>query len=429
MNNLFRDIEFLVKSFPELQELSIYDCEKVVNPVVSHPTLKVLFLMFFNIFSQELTIFNDDALVSPSINCPKLEKYSLTWSDDGKPEAFCQMFKNILNFQGILDFEKGFLTSNDIESIILHCKNASDIRISDEIELKELNIHHDTASELSVTSKTLKTLSLRLPNLKKVSLDGANNKFKLSERVCLSVYECPSVESVSFGYVDISDKFMSELATFCPKIDDLYVDNATLTKFSANFASMNKMFLSECKSLTEITMDAPVLTDLMISDCPKLKANMLSGVSAPKLEKLDISGTPHGISDELFKAISDKFPTLTRLDLCGGTSLKASDHSHLQLPNLTELYLSENPIDDTSLSTLLQHLPALTKLDCTECQKVVSVTLDTTSLTDLSFSSCENLVSVNGHCPNLKVLEFSDCEKIQEKTFGTDLNPKTLTFE
>ncbi|KAI1293603.1 Lysine-specific demethylase 2B [Halotydeus destructor] len=165
------------------------------------------------------------------------------------------------------------------------------------------------------------------------------------------------------------------------------------------------------RQLSWLIARVPRLQSLSLSGCSATATGAINSCNCPLLRKLDLSWV-ESLNDELIRELSSS-PNDSRPGL---------NDSKTRLRLLSEINLSNTDITDTSLRLISHHLPQLTNINLSGCQRVTDMgiailgTARSAKLTQLNVSSCSNISDTSldslKRCHNLTLIDLRNCSQV-----------------
>lgn len=175
--------------------------------------------------------------------------------------------------------------------------------------------------------------------------------------------------------------------------------------------------VSQNTALEELVIFDSQLTDLDVSNCPKLKTlkcthTQLTSLDVSKntalesllIYKTQISELNLGKNNSL-KTLSARDTLISELDVSNCPNLVWLSCENT---NITALDVSKN----TALEQLMVSNTLISELDVRNCSKLLHIFCHNTNLTSLDLSKCKNLKSVNCDNNNIEVLNLKNNHKL-----------------
>ncbi|AES69095.1 NB-ARC domain disease resistance protein, putative [Medicago truncatula] len=266
----------------------------------------------------------------------------------------------------------------------------------------------------------------------------------------LSIYDCEGIKIIdedfygnnstivpfkSLQYLRFQDMVNWEewICVRFPLLKELYIKNCPKLKSTLpqHLSSLQKLKISDCNELEELLClgEFPLLKEISISFCPELKRALHQHL--PSLQKLEIRNCNK--LEELL--CLGEFPLLKEISIRNCPELKRALPQHL--PSLQKLdvfdcneleellCLGEFPLlKEISIRNcpelkraLHQHLPSLQKLEIRNCNKLEELLClgEFPLLKEISIRNCPELKrALHQHLPSLQNLEIRNCNKLEE---------------
>ncbi|KAG7942102.1 hypothetical protein I3843_16G082500 [Carya illinoinensis] len=199
--------------------------------------------------------------------------------------------------------------------------------------------------------------------------------------------------------------------------------------------TLKKLHIRECKSMRNLVEDddkdtnnkgscssgiTSLLEDLYVGNCPSLEFLTSSGELPTTLQCLRITNCPklESVAKTLFDWGLDNFTSLNELRIGGCQHLVS--FPEMTLPaSLTNLYISELSNLECLSSEGLRKLTSLKRLSISLCENLACFPKDglPSPLLELCISNCQKLRSFpkNGLPPSLQKLEINKCPLLEER--------------
>lgn len=239
------------------------------------------------------------------------------------------------------------------------------------------------------------------------------------------------LEKLSIYKGSLSDSFFTSLASDCPVLYHLTVNDSVLGSVGAQevlirHRSLCELRVTECRvmrigircprleqlylkqtNMASAILHCPCLLSLDVSSCMKLSdaGVRLAAASCRMLLDLNLSQCSY-VSDETLREIGLACSNLQVLDasFCPNISLQG-----VRMPVLRELMLNScEGINSSSMAALSQCF-RLEALSLEACALLTAVTLNLPRLHKISLGHCNKLVELTLKCPALVQIDVTDC--------------------
>ncbi|KAI9106891.1 hypothetical protein K1719_022419 [Acacia pycnantha] len=277
--------------------------------------------------------------------------------------------------------------------------------------IQEIAVNHDRLHHLLLTKCRVMRISIRCPQLEKLSLKRSN--------MAQAGLHCPLLRDLDMGSCHkLPDAAIRAAATSCPQLVSLDLSNCscvsdeTLREISTNCANLGYLDASYCPNISLESVSLPMLTVLKLHSCEGITSASMAAISyCYLLEVLELDNC---------SLLTSVFLELPRLQSIRLVHCRKFADLNLRTIMLSSIVVSNCPalhrINITSNS--LQKL-ALKKQD-----SLTSLALQCQSLQEVDLSDCESLTNSicdvfgdGGGCPMLKSLILDNCESLTAVQF------------
>ncbi|XVE53839.1 hypothetical protein DITRI_Ditri03aG0034200 [Diplodiscus trichospermus] len=300
--------------------------------------------------------------------------------------------------------------------VMAECNMLRSLDVNDAIlgnGVQEIPINHERLCDLKVTKCRVMRISIRCPQLKRLSLKRSN-----MAQVALN---CPLLQLLDISSCHkLTDAAIRSAVTSCPMLESLDMSNCscvsdeTLREIAQSCANLHVLNSSYCPNISLESVRLPMLTVLKLDNCEGItSASMAAIANSQMLEELELDNC------HMLTSVSLDLPRLKKIRLVHCRKFADLNVQCLMLSSITVsncAALHRINISSNSLQKLaLQKQENLTML-ALQCQCLQEV--DLTDCASLTNSIC-NVFSDGGGCPMLKSLVLDNCESLTAVQFSS----------
>lgn len=399
------DFASLISTYPLLEQLIIFNCKTSLstenNNLLQVKHLhRLRHLEIIPCFGPDITLENEVFANMPDLVSLKLAGVYL--SDD----AIGVLLNTALNLKTLV-LDNSYMRSNSIFQEL-----NSDYTALETVVLVQSDVDDNRLIQIAEHSPKLRSLSLNgCSNITEKGVIIVTDVCKQLESLCVSTYEdsvfsaegwrrivdnCPQLRNLQIlNNPEIGDDIICHLAEYCPKLENLFLNECHITDESIDAislfsAQLHVLDISNCKQVTgaaisKVVVNCKRLTSLCLHRCSGIRDLNFNEF----YEKLNAFGRKYDILSEIFRhqEMNDKI---------NGT-MRDQDVGATQHANLAWSSHGSQNVHDADLETVPVH-SHLSVLDL--------------SFTNITHSSLDQVAL---HCPDLENLSIKSCSIVTEE--------------